>query len=97
MLPDLATLLLLRLGVDVLIAFAFLGLMRRYPAIGGPGWWSLGSLLAILGSLALMMRVSAADPPSRGLDGGLLLFGSAMPGLGGPAQLPALGLPLGIG
>ena len=42
MTPDLPTVLLLRLAVEVLISCAFAALARRYPAIGGPGWWSLG-------------------------------------------------------
>jgi two-component system, cell cycle sensor histidine kinase and response regulator CckA len=75
MAPDLATLLLLRLMLEVLIAFAFLALMRRYPAIGGPGWWSLGSLLGILGSLALMLRVSGLSPHVASLAG-VLMFGA---------------------
>ena len=39
MLLDLPTLLALRVGIDVMIALAFWAQMRRYPAIGGPGWW----------------------------------------------------------
>ena len=42
MLPDLYTLLLVRMGFDGLIALAFLRQMRRYPGIGGPGWWCSG-------------------------------------------------------
>ena len=75
MLPDLNTLLLVRLGVDALIAVAFWGQMRRYPSIHGPGWWSLGAVLSIGGSVMLMVRVAGAGPLLAGLAG-LMLFAS---------------------
>ncbi|MGS5089148.1 hybrid sensor histidine kinase/response regulator [Hydrogenophaga sp. A37] len=75
MLPDLPTLLLVRLGVDVLIAGAFWTLMRRYPAIGGPGWWSLGGLISILGSVALMSRSGGAGPLVAAASA-VMLFGA---------------------
>ena len=75
MLPDLSTLLLVRLGVDALIAVAFWGQMRRYPGIHGPGWWSLGGVLSIAGSAMLMVRVAGAGPLLAGLAG-LMLFAS---------------------
>ncbi len=75
MLPDLYTLLLVRLGVDGLIAIAFWGQMRRYPGIGGPGWWSSGALLSILGTVMLMERVAGSGPVLAGLAG-VLLFAS---------------------
>lgn len=62
LLPDLSTLLLVRLGVDALIAVAFWGQMRRYPAIDGPGWWSLAGVLSMGGSLLLMARVGGGAP-----------------------------------
>ncbi len=61
MLFDLPTLLALRLGIDVLIALAFWAQMRRYPAIGGPGWWSVSALLSILGSVMLLSRGGLPD------------------------------------
>ena len=73
MLPDLSTLLLVRLGVDVLIAVAFWGQMRRYPAIAGPGWWTLGATLSIVGSLSLMLRV-AGEGPATAAIAAVLLF-----------------------
>jgi two-component system, cell cycle sensor histidine kinase and response regulator CckA len=73
MLPDLNTLLLVRFGVDALIAFAFWGQMRRYPGIGGPGWWALGAVMSILGSIALMQRV-AGDGPLMAASSAALLF-----------------------
>ncbi len=73
MLPDLTTLLLVRLGVDALIAVAFWGQMRRYPSIHGPGWWSLGAVLSIAGAALLMVRVAGAGPLLAGLAG-LMLF-----------------------
>ena len=75
MLPDLSTLLLVRLGVDGLIAVAFWGQMRRYPGIPGPGWWSLSAVLSILGSVMIMERVAGAGPLMAGLAG-LVLFAS---------------------
>jgi len=75
MLPDLYTLLLVRLGVDGLIAIAFWGQMRRYPSIGGPGWWCSGALLSILGTVMLMERVAGAGPVLAGMAG-VLLFAS---------------------
>jgi PAS domain S-box-containing protein len=75
MLPDLPTLLLVRLGVDALIAVAFWGQMRRYPTIGGPGWWALGAVLSIGGSVMLMSRVGGGGPMLAALSG-LLLFAS---------------------
>ena len=75
MVPDLSTLLLVRLGVEVMIAFAFWAQMRRYPAIGGPGWWSLGSVLAITGTLALATRVAGAPPQIASLAA-VLMFAS---------------------
>ncbi|AOF85977.1 his Kinase A domain protein [Hydrogenophaga sp. RAC07] len=61
MLFDLPTLLSLRVGIDVLIALAFWAQMRRYPAIGGPGWWSVSALLSIVGSVMLLLRGSWPD------------------------------------
>lgn len=58
---DLPTLLALRVGVDFLIALAFWAQMRRYPAIGGPGWWSLSAVLGILGSVMLWSRGTLPD------------------------------------
>ena len=73
LLPDLPTLLLVRLGVDALIAAAFWGQMRRYPAIGGPGWWSLAGALSIVASLLLMLRVAGSGPLTAGLSALLFL------------------------
>ncbi|MCW5655790.1 ATP-binding protein [Hydrogenophaga sp.] len=50
------TLLAVRLGIDMLIGLAFWGQMRRYPSIGGPGWWALSAVAAIVGSLGMLMR-----------------------------------------
>jgi signal transduction histidine kinase len=80
--PDLATVILLRLGVEVLIALAFLGLARRYPAIGGPGWWSLGSLLAILGSLTLALRVGGLPPQVASIAAVLMFASNALAWIG---------------
>lgn len=75
MLPDLSTLLMVRLGVDALVTAAFWGQMRRYPTIGGPGWWSLGGALSICGTLMLASRVGGGGPVLAALAA-LLLFSS---------------------
>lgn len=80
--PDLSTLLLVRLGVDALIAVAFWGQMRRYPSIGGPGWWSLGGLLGILASLALMARVAGGGPLLASLSAALFFASNAVAWVG---------------
>jgi signal transduction histidine kinase len=61
MLFDMPTLLALRVGIDVLIALAFWGQMLRYPTIGGPGWWAVSALVAIVGSIGLLMRGFAPE------------------------------------
>ncbi len=61
MLFDMPTLLAMRVGIDGLTALAFFGLLRRYPTIGGPGWWSLSATVSILGSLGLWLRSSVPD------------------------------------
>lgn len=61
MLFDLPTLLALRVGIEFLIALAFWAQMRRYPAIGGPGWWSVSAVLGIVGSVMLWSRDSLPD------------------------------------
>lgn len=87
MLPDLSTLLLVRLGVDVLIAVAFWGQMRRYPAIAGPGWWTLGATLSIVGSLSLMLRVAGEGPATAAIAAVLLFSANAAAWLGLRAYL----------
>ena len=91
MLPDLATLLLVRLGVDALIAIAFWAQMRRYPSILGPGWWSLGALMSIVGTVGLMLRLEGAGPLASVLAGFTLLGANVCAWLGLRAYL---GLPL---
>ncbi|WP_439521013.1 hybrid sensor histidine kinase/response regulator [Hydrogenophaga sp.] len=61
MLFDMPTLLALRVGIDVLIALAFWGQMLRYPTIGGPGWWSVSALVAIVGSIGMSLRGFAPE------------------------------------
>jgi PAS domain S-box-containing protein len=80
--PDLSTVLMVRLGVDVLIAGAFWAQMRRYPNIGGPGWWSLSSLISIAGTVALMQRVGGSDIMGAALAAALLLGANAMAWIG---------------
>ncbi|MFP5467565.1 MAG: ATP-binding protein [Gammaproteobacteria bacterium] len=52
---DLATLLAVRLGIDLLTGLGFLALMLRYPGIGGPGWWALSAVVSVVGATGLMM------------------------------------------
>jgi two-component system, cell cycle sensor histidine kinase and response regulator CckA len=72
-LPDLSTILLVRLGVEALLAAAFWAQMRRYPAIGGPGWWSLGSALAIAGSVFMILRTEVNSPALAAAAAALML------------------------
>lgn len=74
MLFDLPTLLVLRVGIDALIALAFWAQMRRYPAIGGPGWWSASSVLGIVGSVMLLSRGSLPDAVTFPLGNTALMF-----------------------
>ena len=53
---DLVTLLSMRVAIDALIVAAFWAQSRRYPGIGGPGWWAVASFLSILGSGGLWLR-----------------------------------------
>ncbi len=53
---DLVTLLSMRVAIDALVVAAFWAQSRRYPAIGGPGWWAVASFLSILGSGGLWLR-----------------------------------------
>ncbi|MFN7123852.1 MAG: ATP-binding protein [Hydrogenophaga sp.] len=76
MLFDLPTLLALRVGIDVMIALAFWAQMRRYPAIGGPGWWSVSALLSIVGSVMLWSRGSVPDAVSFPLGNTAMVVGA---------------------
>ncbi|QHE88221.1 hybrid sensor histidine kinase/response regulator [Hydrogenophaga sp. BPS33] len=90
MLFDSHTLLAMRLGVDVLVALAFWGLLRRYPNIGGPGWWVLAACLSIAGSLGLWLRSSPTDLWFGALGNAALTMGPvfAWMGLRSHLQLP---------
>ncbi|MDP1894226.1 MAG: ATP-binding protein [Hydrogenophaga sp.] len=91
---DLLTLLAVRLGVDGLIAAAFFALMRRYPAIGGPGWWTLSALLSIVGSIGLWLRVDAHTLFSISVANTAICAGGAFAWLGVRSYL-GLSRPLG--
>lgn len=82
MLPDLVTLLLVRLGIDALIAIAFWAQMRRYPAIPGPGWWSLGAALSIAGTVGLMWRAGGAGVLATAASAMMLLGANVCSWLG---------------
>ncbi|MGE0099515.1 MAG: ATP-binding protein [Hydrogenophaga sp.] len=76
------TLLALRVGIDVLIALAFWGQMRRYPSIGGPGWWAVSALVAIVGSVGLSMRGFAPELFSVGVANAVLTIGPLLAWMG---------------
>ena len=76
MLFDLPTLLALRVGIDVLTALAFWAQMRRYPAIGGPGWWSMSAVLSIVGSVMLWSRGGLPDALTFPLGNTALMLGA---------------------
>lgn len=75
MLPDLPTLLLVRLGVDLLVAVAFWWQTRRFAGISGPGWWSLSGVLGIAGTAGLLGRQMGLDLVVAALAS-VLLFAS---------------------
>ncbi len=82
MLFDLPTLLALRVGIDILIALVFWGQMRRYPTIGGPGWWALSALVTIVGSLGLSMRGFAPELWTVGVANAALTVGPLLSWMG---------------
>ncbi|MDP2262560.1 MAG: ATP-binding protein [Hydrogenophaga sp.] len=79
---DLLTLLAVRLGLDALIVVAFWALMRRYPGIGGPGWWAASAFLSIVGSVGLWMRSESPDLFSISMANTALCAGLAFSWLG---------------
>ncbi len=54
---DIPTIVVLRLGVDVLIALLFLDFYRRHSAVGGPGWWCLSSVMSFFGTVCMAMSL----------------------------------------
>jgi len=82
MLFDMPTLLALRVGIDVLIALAFWGQMLRYPTIGGPGWWSVSALVAIVGSIGMLMRGFAPELFTVGIANASLSIGPLLAWMG---------------
>ena len=91
---DLLTLLAVRLAVDLLIAVAFFALMRRYPAIGGPGWWASSAVLTMVGSLGLWLRADGHDLFSISVANTVMCAGAAFTWLGLRSYL---GLPRPLG
>lgn len=79
---DLATLLFVRLGVDGLVAVAFLANARRYPTIGGPRWWALSAGLSMLAALAALWRVAGAGPVAAVVAAMLMFSANASVWLG---------------
>lgn len=84
---DLFTLLVLRLCVDLLIAIAFGAMARRYAGIGGPGWWSLGSLLSMVGTFGMVFRVEGGGPELAAMAATFMLGGVVCAWLGLRAYL----------
>ncbi len=82
MLFDMPTLLAMRVGIDGLTALAFFGLLRRYPTIGGPGWWSLSATVSILGSLGLWLRGSVPDFLAYGVGNAALCIAPLLAWMG---------------
>lgn len=82
MLFDMPTLLAMRVGIDGLTALAFFGLLRRYPTIGGPGWWSLSAVVSIVGSLGLWLRGSAPDIVAYGVGNAALCIAPLLAWMG---------------
>ncbi len=82
MLFDMPTLLALRVGIDVLIALAFWGQMRRYPTIGGPGWWAVSALVAIVSSIGLSLRGFAPELFTMGVANAALTIGPLLAWMG---------------
>ena len=69
---DLATLLVVRLGIDLLTGLGFLALMKRYPAIGGPGWWASSAAVSIVGAAGMMMTGQVPAAWSTSLPNAML-------------------------
>lgn len=82
MLFDLPTLLAMRVGIDGLTALAFFGLLRRYPTIGGPGWWSVSATVSIIGSLGLWLRGTLPDAVAFGVGNAALCIAPLLAWLG---------------
>lgn len=76
------TLLALRVGFHTLVALAFFAQMRRYPTIGGPGWWALSALAAIVGSIGFWFRDSWPDAVTYGVGNASLCIAPMLAWLG---------------
>ena len=81
------TLLALRVGFHTLVALAFFAQMRRYPTIGGPGWWALSALAAIVGSIGFWFRDSWPDAITYGVGNASLGIAPVLAWLGLPPLL----------
>jgi two-component system, cell cycle sensor histidine kinase and response regulator CckA len=57
---DLSTVVIIRLCVDLVIGLLFFGFHVRHPSIGGPGWWSLGGLASLVGTLGIALSINEA-------------------------------------
>lgn len=84
---DLTTLLVLRFGVDLLIAIAFGAMARRYPSIGGPGWWALGSVINMVGAFGMVIRLGEQHAMVLALSSTLIFLSSMSVWLGLRAYL----------
>lgn len=74
---DLATLLAVRLGVDVFSGLGFWAMMKRYPGIGGPGWWAVSAICSVVAAAGLMLtgdvpRVFSTSLPNAALSVGTI-------------------------
>jgi two-component system, cell cycle sensor histidine kinase and response regulator CckA len=59
---DLSTVVVIRLSVDLVIGLLFYAFYVRLPRIGGPGWWSLGGLASLVGTLGIYLSIDEARP-----------------------------------
>jgi two-component system, cell cycle sensor histidine kinase and response regulator CckA len=58
---DLSTVVIIRLCVDLVIGLLFYGFHVRHPRIGGPGWWALGVLASVVGTIGIALSLGETD------------------------------------
>ena len=88
---DYLTLLLARLGMDVVLSVAFLCLVLLRPALAGPRWWWKAFVLAAGSTLALLAESQGYAVASALLFGPLLILGVLLAWVG---TREFLGMPL---
>jgi two-component system, cell cycle sensor histidine kinase and response regulator CckA len=58
---DLPTLLLIRLLIDGFLAALYWSLVRRHPAMGGPGWWAGAAVASAVSTIGASFAIASAD------------------------------------